>query len=176
MLAAAALLVAIDVRPGRADDRSVCGYGTVDEAIAACSRLLAVNLKDALAYAGRGIAYSHKGDYDRAISDFDQAVRLDPNAYVYAGRGVAYNGKGNYDRATSNLDQAIPLDPKFPTTYTVRSEAYEAKNDPDHAIADFGQALKLNPSLADARQGRERLQVLLTNRSNPGAQTSALAR
>jgi cob(I)alamin adenosyltransferase len=47
ILAAAALLVAIAVRPVRADDRSVCVYGTVDEAIAACSRLLAVNPKDA---------------------------------------------------------------------------------------------------------------------------------
>jgi tetratricopeptide (TPR) repeat protein len=49
--------------------------GTVDEAIAACSRLLAADPKDALAYAGRGIAYNRKGNYDRAISDFDQAIR-----------------------------------------------------------------------------------------------------
>jgi hypothetical protein len=33
----------------------------------------------------------------------------------------------------------------------------------DHAIADFNQALKLEMSLAGARQGRERMQVVAQN-------------
>ena len=31
----------------------------------------------------RGIAYSERGDYDRAIKDFDEAIRIDPK-YVRA--------------------------------------------------------------------------------------------
>jgi hypothetical protein len=46
------------------------------------------------------------------------------------------------------------------------------KNDLDHAIADFDQALKLDPSLADAQRGRERVQVLLAKRSNPGTEAN----
>ena len=30
-------------------------------------------------YTNRGYAYDNKGDYDRAIADFTQAIRLDPN-------------------------------------------------------------------------------------------------
>jgi tetratricopeptide (TPR) repeat protein len=30
-------------------------------------------------YYNRGIAYHYKGDFDRAIADFDEALRLDPN-------------------------------------------------------------------------------------------------
>jgi tetratricopeptide (TPR) repeat protein len=34
----------------------------------------------AFAFYNRGIAYSDKGQYDRAIQDFDQAVQLNPRA------------------------------------------------------------------------------------------------
>jgi tetratricopeptide (TPR) repeat protein len=118
ILAAAALLVAIAVRPVWADDRSVCVDRTVDEAIAACSRLLAVNPKDALAYAGRAIAYNHKGDCDRAISDLDQAIRLDrkfPKAYTI--RGEAYEAKNDPDHAIADFDQALKVDPSQSVTH-----------------------------------------------------------
>jgi tetratricopeptide (TPR) repeat protein len=140
---AAALLVATAVQPATADDRRACGSGAGDEAITACSRLLALNPKDAVAYITRGIAYNAKGDLDRAIADYNEAIRLDPKDAV---------------------------------TYNNRGEAYEARNDPSHALADFDQALKLDPSLAGARLGRERAQVLLAKRSNPGAETNAPAR
>jgi tetratricopeptide (TPR) repeat protein len=76
--AAALLLVATAVQPATADDRSVCASATGDEAIAACSRLLALDPKNAAAYNNRGWAYDGKGDYDRAIADLDQAIWLDP--------------------------------------------------------------------------------------------------
>ena len=34
--------------------------------------------KSALAYNNRGVAWSVKKDYDRAIADFTEAIRLDP--------------------------------------------------------------------------------------------------
>jgi tetratricopeptide (TPR) repeat protein len=177
LCAVAALLVAIAVQPSAADDRSECQIWLSNEAIAACSRLLALNPNDADAYNGRGNAYNGEGHYDRAIADFDQAIRLDPkNANSYNDRGNSYSVKRDYDQAIADYDQAIRLNPKFAAAYCNRGQAYEAKNDPDHAIADFEQALKLDPSLADARQGRERAQVLLAKRSNPGTQTNTPAR
>jgi tetratricopeptide (TPR) repeat protein len=35
--------------------------------------------KMATAFFDRGVAYDMKGDYRRAIADYDQALRIDPN-------------------------------------------------------------------------------------------------
>ena len=45
-------------------------------------------------YRNRGWAYIDQGDYDKAIAEFGEAIRLNPNdANAYRGRGTAYSGK-----------------------------------------------------------------------------------
>jgi len=40
-----------------------------------------------------------KGDFDPAVADFAQAIRLKPDyAEAYCHRGTAYNRRGDYDR------------------------------------------------------------------------------
>ena len=112
---AAALLVATTaVQPATADDRRACGSGTGDEAITACSRLLALNPKDAVAYITRGIAYNAKGDLDHAIADYNKAIQLDPkDADTYNNRGEAYEAKNDPPHALADFDQALKLDPSL---------------------------------------------------------------
>ena len=46
-----------------------------------------------------------KGDYDQAIADYTQAIRIDPKyTEAYNNRGIAYRKKGN--DAKANLDFA----------------------------------------------------------------------
>ncbi|MDR0382532.1 MAG: tetratricopeptide repeat protein [Spirochaetaceae bacterium] len=48
----------------------------------------------------RGNAYREKEEYDRAIADCNQAIRLDPNdADAYNNRDAVYVMKENYARA-----------------------------------------------------------------------------
>jgi Tfp pilus assembly protein PilF len=62
--------------------------------------------------ASRGLAYQEKKQPDRAIRDFDQAVRLDPNdATAFAYRAGVYLRTGALDRAISDYDQAVRLGP-----------------------------------------------------------------
>jgi tetratricopeptide (TPR) repeat protein len=130
-----------------ADDRSVCGMGTGDDSIAACTRLIVRNPRDAVAYNNRCWTSNNMGDYGRSIADCDQAIRLDPKmAVAYNNRCVAYNGTGDYDRAIVDCDQAIRLDPKS-YTYGNRCWAYDGKGDYDRALADCDQAIRLDPTI-----------------------------
>ena len=62
----------------------------------------------------RGEAYCNKGEFDRAIADYDEAVRLDPTlAFAYSTRGEAYRMKGDYERAVSNLTESLRLRPGY---------------------------------------------------------------
>jgi len=98
-----------------------------------------------------GTAYYGKGDYDRAIADLTQAIRLDPNyALAYGVRADAYYGKGDYDRAIADYTQAMRLDPNDVIAYFSRGIVYKEKGDYDRAIADFTQAIRLSPNYANA--------------------------
>ena len=60
------------------------------------SRLINSYPSDDWSYAHRGHAYWYKHDYDRAISDYDQAIGRNPT-YVaaYNGRDLSYGRKGS---------------------------------------------------------------------------------
>jgi tetratricopeptide (TPR) repeat protein len=58
----------------------------------------------------RGLAYSAKGDNDRAIADYNQAISLAPkDGHAYFYRALAYSAKGDNDRAIADYNQAISL-------------------------------------------------------------------
>lgn len=106
-------------------------------------------------YNNRGIAYDDKGDYDRAIQDFSEAIHLNPNAEgAYYGRGYAYKKKRDYDRAIQDFNEAIHLNPNFERAYYDRGNAYIDKDDYDRAIQDFDEAIHLNSSGANNYNNR----------------------
>jgi lipoprotein NlpI len=99
----------------------------------------------AINYGNRGKAYEDKGDFDRAIVEYNQAISINPrNPTFYNNRGIAYRGKGDLDRAIADYSQAISLNPKDHDAYYNRGIAYRNKGDLDHAIADYSQAISLN--------------------------------
>ena len=78
------------------------------------SQALSLNPKYAHAYNNRGVAWTTKGEYGKAIADYSQAVSLDPNyAYAYNNRGHAWENEGKYDEAVADYNEAIRLDPKY---------------------------------------------------------------
>jgi tetratricopeptide (TPR) repeat protein len=144
--AAALLTVGIGAVPVRAEDADTCRRASGDDSIAACSRLLA-RASDAAVLYSRGYAYEwRKGDHDRAIADFDQAIVLNPKyGLAYVGRGFSHEHKGEWGRAFDDFDQAILFDPKIPDAFNGRGNVYAHRGEHDRAVADYDQALKLNP-------------------------------
>jgi tetratricopeptide (TPR) repeat protein len=94
----------------------------------------------------RGFAYLAKGDNDHAITEYREAIRLDPkDSVAYDDRGRAYRAKGDLDSAIADFTEAIRLAPKHADLYNNRGIAYGAKGDNDRAIADYTEVIRLEP-------------------------------
>lgn len=110
---------------------------------------------DAVAYNNRGVVYYGKGDYDRAMSDFNKAIELKPDlAAAYNNRGVVYRDKGDYDRAMRDYTKAIELKPDDAEAYNNRGVVYFRKGDYDRAMSEYDKAIELKPDLAAAYYNR----------------------
>lgn len=109
----------------------------------------------AVAFQNRGTAYLDKGDTDRAIKDYDQAIRLDPNyANAFNGRGVAYQTRGDNERAIQDYDEAIRLDPVDANALNGRCWLRAALGQLQAALADCDESLRLRPNSSNALDSR----------------------
>jgi tetratricopeptide (TPR) repeat protein len=132
-------------------DWDACNGSDSDAAIVGCTNVINRGKREtqsnrATAYNNRGWSYSEKDDHDRAIADYDEAIRLDPNnALAFVNRGWSYERKGEYDRAIADYDDAIEADPKYSLAYNNRGWIRYLQGDPDRAIADYTAAIRLDP-------------------------------
>src|SRR5262245_39601535 len=126
-----------------------------DAAIAACTKIISASKARtndlASTYYNRAIAYRQKSDLDNAISDYNDAIKINPkHARAFNNRGTIYKEKGDLDRAIADFSEAIRLDPKFTAAYFNRGNAYDDKRDDEKALADLEAAIKLDPKSAAA--------------------------
>jgi tetratricopeptide (TPR) repeat protein len=102
---------------------------------------------DAEAALNRGDAYNDKKKYDKAISEYTEAIRIKPNyAFAYQRRGTAYYFKPEYDKAIRDFTEAIRLDPNDAFSYLFRGDVYHKKEQYDKAISDITEGIRLDPN------------------------------
>jgi len=141
----------------RRDAQACVSLSDLDQAIAACTRIIERGPARVRATAlnQRGRALTQKRDYDAAIRDFDEAIRLEGrDGALYNNRGWVYLTKEQYDLAIRDYDEAIRLNPGFAPAHANRGWAYANKGDVDRALADVDDALKLDPRFVDAYRYR----------------------
>jgi tetratricopeptide (TPR) repeat protein len=90
----------------------------VDVVISGCTAIIQSGEQSprnlSTAFNNRGNAYYVKKDYDRAIADFSEAIRIDPKfAVAFYNRSAAYRDKGDGERSIDDYIQAIRLDPSL---------------------------------------------------------------
>jgi len=161
-----------------------CAHGSGDIAIAACTKDIESGRFRghtlAIKYNNRGVLWSAQKEYDRALTDYGDAIRVDPRySDAYYNRCVAYNRKQFYDSAVGSCDNAIKLGPDKNALnaagdarlspersksdyFTQRGIAYHGKQDFDHAIADYDEAIRLDPNNTAASNNRARATVAKT--------------
>ena len=112
------------------------------------------NEKDRWAWVCRGAAWSEKAEYENAIKDLTEAIRLDPQAVTYNERGVAWDAKKDYGKAIEDYTEAIRLDPRLVVAFNNRGSSWSNKKDYDKAIKDYDEAIRLDPKHANAFNNR----------------------
>jgi len=149
-------------------DRADCASHDSNRSIDGCTRVLAnesvSRSSRATTFFNRGVSHNNKGDYDRAVADYDQAIELNPvEASYYSNRGISLSSKGEHDRAIADFSQAIKLAPNGAQYYTLRGIAYQKRalaspqdyrDDLERANADYSTAIAL-PALPDAIKAQE---------------------
>jgi tetratricopeptide (TPR) repeat protein len=95
-LALSMLVTGTWIGAARADDKTDCSDGKdVDLKIRSCTTLIERGTKDAVAFNSRGAAHQAKGELDKAIADYDQAITLKPDyAAAYENRARVLASKG----------------------------------------------------------------------------------
>ena len=109
----------------------------------------------AKAHYQRGEYYRDRGNWDTAIAEYTEAIRLNPNIYnYYADRAFSYFYKGDYDHVIADFTQAIRLNPPNEDKsafYLGCATAYFLKGNFTQARADVNSALQINPSYQEAK-------------------------
>ena len=161
-LAAALLLIAAGAAQGQADaERCAAIAGNPDLAIQHCTRAIESGKLSgeplARLHYRRGTGWAAKGIYDRAIADYDTAIRLDPKfADAFYNRGNAWSNKGESDRAIADYNAAIGVSPRETSAYIGRAVELTVKGDYGRAIADYDAAIALDAKSAMTFLGRGR--------------------
>ncbi|MGD0059020.1 MAG: tetratricopeptide repeat protein [Verrucomicrobiia bacterium] len=103
----------------------------------------------------RGLEANRTHNYDVAIAEFSDAIRLKPeDSMAHYNRANAYSDKGDYDKAIADYNDAIRFESDYIAAYYSRGNAYGYKGDWDKAIADETEALRLNPRFVEACYAR----------------------
>jgi len=152
------------------------GITDVDKAIAEYTETLTCNPNDAsvksalsIAYYIRGLTSSSKGEHAKAIADYNDAIKHEPNfPHAINKRGQAHLDNGDFDKAIVDFEELIRLDPnynmakdKLADAYCDRGMAYDRKGDYASAIPDFKKSLEFKPDDKTVRELLERAEAKL---------------
>ena len=163
-IAAAVLLCAACAAPAQTgQDAELCSNisANPDLAIQHCTKAI-----DSKRFSGeqlarlhynRGIELAAKGQHDRAIADFDAAIRLDAKfGDAYYTRGNSWGFKHEAERAIADYDAAIRVNPKDKAALGSRAFEWTLKGDYAKAIADQDAVIRLDAKSAIAYLARGR--------------------
>lgn len=130
-----------------------CSRGAPDVMIAGCTKLLAQKPSAhnrGVAHFNRGLAYLARSEWQLAINDFTEALKIRPNdARAYRSRASALTQLRRDDEALADLSQAIKFDPRDYPSHRSLAQIYISRKDFLGAIAVYSEAMNHFPKESD---------------------------
>jgi tetratricopeptide (TPR) repeat protein len=128
--------------------------GDYDRAIEFANELVAMEIDWSHAspvLMDRGNAFRAKGNFDKALVDYDQAIAFNPkNTGAHVDRALALERKGRRDQALRDYAEAIRLDSKMWQAHFNRAISFREAGEFAKAIEDLSEVIKLEPEYAPA--------------------------
>ena len=98
------------------------------------------------ALANRGFYYLKNNELDKALTDLNKALELNPKnleARFYLGK--LYTEQENFDRAIDEFSYIISKNPNDFRIYLLRANLYRLTDQMDKALLDYDKANELKP-------------------------------
>ena len=112
--------------------------------------LLRLKADDFKSYDNLGAELFEKGQIDKAISYFQEAILLKPDYEdSHYNFGVALDNAGRFDEAISQLQTALRLKPDDADAHFNLGNAFLNKGRIDDAIGEYREAIRLKPDYAE---------------------------
>jgi tetratricopeptide (TPR) repeat protein len=113
----------------------------------------------AIAYERRGYALAKSQQFQDAVQDYTEAIKIKSNEpRIYEERAYAEMKIYAYDKALDDYAELIKLKPKEVRYYNFRAYIYEAKEDNQNAMAENEKALQIDPNNQEAKERKQRLE------------------
>lgn len=117
----------------------------IDQALTYYADQVRRNPTSSQAWFRRAACWQAKGDFNKAIKDFDEAIRLDPKSEgAFIARGYTKDLQGDFAGAIRDYDAAIELNSKSAAAHNNRGLAKSAINDYAGAIKDYDVSIQLD--------------------------------
>lgn len=116
----------------------------VQRAFADYNKALALMPYMAEAYTNRGNLYYKIGEFEKAVSDFSEALNYAPSAMFYYNRGRGYHALRDYELSIADYSKALSLNKTDFLTYLNRGNVYLDMGEYELAISDYTEAIKID--------------------------------
>jgi stress-induced-phosphoprotein 1 len=88
-----------------------------------------------------------KGDFPKAIEEFTQGLRRNPNSTaIYSNRSLTYIKLMEFPCALKDAEKCLQLDPNFVRAYHRKGTCHHFMKEYHKALDAFDKGLKLDPS------------------------------